>query len=120
MRRMILIGLAAALLASPAVAAPKAAPTVAQQLGTLKKEVAALRAHAAKHAWPDLTVAEKSALARVLKTIPKGVKFDIICNTASCDDLAEDIDDALESSDHDSALDRSLAPIGYGVAVQVN
>lgn len=76
--------------------------------------------HLSKHAWPDLTDAEKSALADVLKGLPKTTKFDIICNDAGCADLAMDIDDAMEAAGLESALDRSLGPLGYGIVVQVN
>ena len=76
--------------------------------------------NASKHAWPDLTDDEKAALAEVLKTVPKTVKFDIICNDAGCNDLAMDIDDAMEKAGLDSFLDRSLGPLGYGIDIQVN
>lgn len=75
---------------------------------------------ASKHAWPDLTDDEKAAIAAVLKTVPPGVKFDIVCNDGACTDLALDIDDALETAGLDSSLDRSLGPLGYGVGIQVN
>jgi hypothetical protein len=75
---------------------------------------------ASKHAWPALSDDEKSALAAVLKTLPKGTAFDIICNDASCDDLAEDLDDAMEAAGLPSVLDRSLGPLGYGIGIMVN
>ena len=75
---------------------------------------------ASKHAWPALSDDEKAALTAVLKTLPKGTSFDIVCNTASCDDLAEDIDDAMESAGLGSSLDHSAGPLGYGVGVMVN
>jgi hypothetical protein len=73
-----------------------------------------------KHAWPDLTDDEKAALSSVLATLPKSIKFDIVCNDAACIDLAMDIDDAMEGAGLVSVLDRSLGPLGYGIAVQVN
>lgn len=76
--------------------------------------------YASKHAWPDLTDAEKTALAGVLKSLPKGVTFDIVCNDAGCTDLAMDIDDAMEEAGVDSVLDRSVLPLGYGVDLVVN
>lgn len=76
--------------------------------------------NASKHAWPDLTDGEKAALAEVLKTVPKSVKFDIICNDAACNDLAMDIDDAMEKAGLESFLDRSLGPLGYGIDILVN
>lgn len=75
---------------------------------------------ASKHAWPDLTDDEKTAIAAVLGTVPPGVKFDIVCNDGACTDLALDIDDALELAGLDSSLDRSLGPLGYGIGIQVN
>ena len=75
---------------------------------------------ATKHAWPALSDAEKSALAAVLATLPKSAKFDIVCNTASCDDLAEDIDDAMEAAGLQSGLDHAVGPLGYGIGVMVN
>lgn len=86
----------------------------------LDQRLGMLEERQAKHAWPDLTYGEKAALAGVLKTLPPATKFDIVCNTASCDELAEDIDDAIEAAGLDSALDHAAGPLGYGVAVQVN
>jgi hypothetical protein len=80
----------------------------------------ARQGRAGKHAWPDLTEDEKAALTGVLKTLPKSTKFDIVCNDAACIDLAMDIDDAMEAAGLVSVLDRSLGPLGYGIAVQVN
>lgn len=75
---------------------------------------------ASKHAWPALSDKEKLALAGVLRPLPKTAKFEIVCNDASCDDLAEDIDDAMEVAGLESSLDRSIGPLGYGIGVQVN
>jgi hypothetical protein len=122
MRKLNFIFIAVALMASPAGAAP-AKPTIASlshDIAALRKELKAVHGRLAKHAWPDLADAEKSALTAVLKTLPKGAKFDIECNTASCDDLAEDIDDTLEAAGFDSVLDRSIGPLGYGIAIMVN
>jgi hypothetical protein len=85
-----------------------------------KIEQVAATVYASKHAWPDLTDPQKVALAAVLKTLPKGIKFDIVCNDAGCSDLAADIDDACEQAGVDSVLDRALGPLGYGAYVQVN
>lgn len=73
-----------------------------------------------KHAWPALSQEEKSAITKVAKTLPKGIKFDIICNDASCSELATDIDDALEDAKVESSLDHAAGPLGYGVAITVN
>jgi hypothetical protein len=85
-----------------------------------KVEQVAATVYASKHAWPSLTDAQKAALTDVLKTLPKGVKFDIVCNDAGCSDLAADIDDACEAAGIDSVLDHSQGPLGYGAWVQVN
>lgn len=73
-----------------------------------------------KHTWPALTDDEKTALTEVAKTLPKGIKLDIVCNDAGCSDLAADIDDAMEDAGIDSTLDKAIGPLGYGVGVQVN
>jgi hypothetical protein len=72
----------------------------------------------AKHAWPDLNESDKAALAEALKTLPKDMKFTIVCNDAGCTDLAMDIDDAMEAAGLDSALDRSIGALGYGIGIQ--
>lgn len=118
--RMLAFMVAAAVMATPAIARTPSPAKLAAHVATLEREVKALRARAAKHEWPDLSRREKAALAAVLEAVPKGIKFDIACNTASCDVLAEDIDDALEAAGFESALDRSLGPLGYGIAIQVN
>lgn len=102
------------------LAFPAHAATQAQIIKRLTAEVRQLETHQAKHAWPDLTDKEKKALAGVLKTLPAGIKFDIVCNLASCDDLAEDIDDSIEKAGFDSLLDHTIGPLGYGIAIQVN
>lgn len=76
--------------------------------------------YVSKHAWPALSDADKSALADALKAIPNGVKFDIVCNNAACNDLAMDIDDAMEMAGLDSVLDHAIGPLGYGIAVQAS
>lgn len=98
------------------------------RIGELELAVKAMQArapitasvNASKHAWPSLSGDEKAALTNVLKTLPKTIKFDIVCNDGACVDLAMDIDDAMEQSGLDSVLDHSLGPLGYGVAIQVN
>lgn len=75
---------------------------------------------AAKHAWPALTDEEKTAFTAIAKGFPKDVKFDIVCNDAGCSDLAADIDDAFEDAGIESALDKAIGPLGYGIGVQVN
>lgn len=87
----------------------------------LEQQVSAMQMRpAGKHAWPSLSDSEKAALTAVLKTLPKTTKFDIVCNDAGCNDLAMDIDDAMEKAGLESVLDRSVGPLGYGVAVKVN
>lgn len=107
--------IAAAVAAAVAGGDHLAAPRVEQRVEQVTHEIAA-----SKHAWPDLTDAQKSALARVLAAVPKGVRFDIVCNDAGCYDLAADIDDAMEAAGLDSGLDRSTGPLGYGIGIQVN
>lgn len=82
--------------------------------------------NASKHAWPDLTTAQKLAMAGRLRsafpqfaTTPStGPKIDIVCGDGACTDLAQDIDDACEDAGIDSALDRPVLQIGYGIYVQ--
>jgi hypothetical protein len=116
------VALALALVVLPSLvqARPQRALTDHQRVKILQARVAALEAHASKHAWPGLTDAEKSALVAVLTTLPKETKFDIICNDAGCNELAMDIDDAMERAGLESVLDRLMSPLGYGIAVQVN
>ena len=73
-----------------------------------------------KHAWPDLSDEQKTNLASALKGANLKVKLDIVCNDAGCSDLAADIDDACEDAGLDSALDKALGPLGYGIGVQVD
>ena len=72
------------------------------------------------HAWPPLSLAEKSAFTDLARKFPKNVKFDIVCNDAGCSDLAADLDDAFEDAGLESALDKAIGPLGYGIGVQVN
>jgi hypothetical protein len=88
--------------------------------------------NASKHAWPDLTDAQKVGLAGSLKLISAGrgdsgdavsggaapLKLAIICGDGACTDLAQDIDDAAELAGVDSVLDRPFSALGYGVGVQ--
>lgn len=71
---------------------------------------------ASKHAWPDLTQDETIAIGEQLAAL-KGVRVYIFCNDAACDDLAHDIDDAMEIAGAVSTLDRPAFPPGYGFAV---
>jgi hypothetical protein len=71
---------------------------------------------ASKHAWPDMTQAETIALGEALSSL-KGEVVSILCNDAACDDLAHDIDDAMQIADARSSLDRAALPLGYGFAV---
>jgi hypothetical protein len=75
---------------------------------------------ASKHAWTDLTDAEKARFAELAKGLPSGVKFDIVCNDASCSDLAADLDDAFEDAGRESVLDKAIGPLGYGIGVQAD
>lgn len=75
---------------------------------------------ASKHAWPDLTDQQKRALADDFATFNRArpLKLLILCaDGAACTDLAEDIDDAAELAHVDSALDRPVTPVGYGIGI---
>jgi hypothetical protein len=69
-----------------------------------------------KHAWPDLTEAEKADLAARFKQIP-GLKLDIAGADASSVDLSQDIDDAAEQAGIESVLDHAAIPLGYGIGI---
>jgi hypothetical protein len=73
-----------------------------------------------KHAWPSLTAEQKAAITEVAKALPKTAKFDVVCNDASCSELASDIDDALEDAGISSGLDHAAGPLGYGIGITVN
>jgi hypothetical protein len=72
-----------------------------------------------KHAWPDLTDAQKAELAARLKAMAP-IKFEIVSADASSVDLAQDLDDAAEDAGAgvESVLDRPASPLGYGIGVQ--
>lgn len=74
---------------------------------------------ASKHAWPDLTDAQKADLARRLKALAP-LKFEIVSADAASVDLAQDIDDAVEDAGTgvESVLDRPALPLPYGLYVQ--
>lgn len=72
--------------------------------------------NASKHAWPDLSDAEKTALAEGVAWL-KGAEVAILCDGADCRDLQTDIDDAFEDAGVVSTRDRSVMPLGYGMAV---
>lgn len=73
--------------------------------------------NASKHAWPDLTDAQKADMVERLAPF-KGTKILILSADAASTDLAQDIDDAAELAGVDSALDRPMLPLGYGIGVQ--
>lgn len=75
---------------------------------------------ASKHAWPDMTAAEKKQFSELARDLPAGIKVDIVCNDAGCSDLAADIDDALEDAGIGSSIDKAIGPLGYGIGVQTN
>jgi hypothetical protein len=70
-----------------------------------------------KHAWMDLSDPQKADLAARLAPL-KGMKILILSADAASTDLAQDIDDAAEAAGVDSALDRPMLPLGYGIGVQ--
>jgi hypothetical protein len=128
--KRLLLALIACLLITPVAEARKArALTDHQRILVLQELVYQLRMQAKaasdapvflKHAWPALTGEEKDAIAEAARSLPKGIKFDIVCNDASCSELASDIDDALERAHIVSSLDHAAGPLGYGVAIVVN
>jgi hypothetical protein len=75
--------------------------------------------NASKHAWSDLTDAQKADLAHRLAEIP-GVKLDVICGDGACTDLAQDIDDAAETAGIESLLDHPVSALGYGIGVKAD
>jgi hypothetical protein len=70
-----------------------------------------------KHAWPDLTDVQKADLAARFGPLA-GARILILSADAASTDLAQDIDDAAEAAGVDSALDRPMLPLGYGIGVQ--
>jgi hypothetical protein len=124
----LIVAIAAAVWASPAAARHRHL-TDHQRIIALQELVYQLRMQAVaakdapaflKHAWPALTGEEKDAIAEAARAMPKGTKFDIVCNDASCSELASDIDDALEAAHIDSGLDHAAGPLGYGIGITVN
>jgi hypothetical protein len=129
MKRFVVVAVMMALLTSAADARHKRPMTDHKRIRILQELVYQLRMQAKaaanapaflKHAWPSLTPEEQSAITEVAKTLPKGVKFDIVCNDASCSELASDIDDALEAAGIESGLDHAAGPLGYGLGLTVN
>ncbi len=129
MKHLVSCAAAVALIVSPVMAKPRHVMTDHKRILVLQELVYQLRMQAKaaadaptflKHAWPSLTGEEKDALSEVLRTVPKGTKFDIVCNDASCSELASDIDDCMEKAGLESGLDHSVSPLGYGIALQVN
>jgi hypothetical protein len=76
-----------------------------------------VRVAASKHAWPDLTQDETIAIGERLKDPLKGISVGIFCNDSSCDDLAHDLDDAMQIADVGSTLERSALPLRTGFAI---
>jgi hypothetical protein len=73
-------------------------------------------AQGSKYAWPDLTTDETIAIGEAIGSL-KDAEVQIICNDAACNDLAHDLDNAMEIAGARSSLDRSPFPLGYGFAV---
>lgn len=78
-----------------------------------------VRVAASKHAWPDLTMDETIAIGEAMKGPLKGLGVQIFCNESSCDDLAHDIDDAMQIADVGSSLEKSVTSLGYGINIVV-
>lgn len=71
---------------------------------------------ASKHAWPDLNQDETIAIGEALSAL-KDAQVNIFCNDAACDDLAHDLDDAMQIAGANSSLDHSINALGSGFAV---
>lgn len=71
---------------------------------------------ASKHAWPDLNQDETIAIGEALSAL-KDAQVNIFCNDASCDDLAHDLDDAMQIAGANSSLEHSVNAMGSGFAV---
>jgi hypothetical protein len=100
------------------ITAAAIAAAVAGAIGLSQPAKVTQAIHASKHAWPDLTDAQKAALSSALGPLGGRIKIDIVCNDAACSDLAQDIDDACEAAGVDSVLDRAIGPLGYGIGLQ--
>ena len=101
------------------IAAAVAAVVSAAAASIMPAKQLVTRVAALEHAWPGLTAAQKGELSSGLKAIP-ALKLDIVCGDASCDDLAEDIDDAAEKAGVQSILDHPVSPLGYGIGVKAD
>jgi hypothetical protein len=71
---------------------------------------------ASKHAWPDLSDAQKAALSGRVGWLA-GTKIMIFCDGSDCRDLQTDLDDAFEDARISSDRATPMNPIGYGMAV---
>lgn len=71
---------------------------------------------ASKHAWPDLNQDETIAIGEALSTL-KDAHVNIFCNDAACNDLAHDLDDAMQIAGANSSLEHSVNAMGSGFAV---
>lgn len=69
-----------------------------------------------KHAWPDLSDAEKAQLSARARGLV-GKKIEIFCDGADCRDLQTDLDDAFEDAGVTSERAAPFSPLGYGVEV---
>jgi len=71
---------------------------------------------ASKHAWPDLNQDETIAIGEALAPL-KDAQISIFCNDAACNDLAHDLDDAMQIASANSSLEHSVNAMGSGFAV---
>lgn len=77
----------------------------------------AVRVVGSKYAWPDLTQDETITIGEKLAAKLKGVNITIFCNDSTCDELAHDLDDAMQIAGLSSALERSVTPLDEGFSV---
>lgn len=98
------------------------AGTGAQHFAPIKDRVIEkqVRMAASKHAWPDLTQDETIAIGENLTATLKGMSVSIFCNDSACDELAHDLDDAMQIADVGSTLERSALPLGRGFVIVTN
>jgi len=110
MRQHVVPGTIAAVVAAVVAAA---VPIVHLPTGTVQ----VVRSGSDPRAWPALPPEQRNALAAALRGLDPRPDLLVLCNDATCVDLAHDIDDAAEDAGVGSALDRSVGPLGYGLGV---
>lgn len=98
------------------VAASVATATLAAFPPKLIERAVSVTVAASKHAWPDLSDAEKALLAERVKDLA-GKKVEVFCDGADCRDLQTDLDDVFEDAGVASERAAPMSPLGYGIQV---